>query len=114
MFGRRHPATTPAAAVPCRACSELAELNAVTLQALVERGALYIDARHLPGDRITDDVALVEARMHGRYVPSCPSDATDALAAYARLAAVQPSQRERAEPERGAPARTAERHLLRA
>jgi hypothetical protein len=96
------------------ACSELAELNAGSLRALVERGALYIDARSLPGDRITDDIALVEAKMHGRYVPSCPSDAVEALAAYTRLTTAQPRDHQRAEPERRPPARTAEAHFVRA
>lgn len=73
------------------ACTDLAITNQTTLRALVERDALFIDARYLTGDQVTDHTDLIEAKMAGRYVPAAASDLAPALAGYTLLAAAQPT-----------------------
>jgi hypothetical protein len=73
------------------ACTELAVTNQMTLRALVDRAALFIDARYLTGDQVTDHPDLIEAKMAGRYVPAAASDLTPALAGYATLVAAEPT-----------------------
>ena len=71
------------------ACTDLAITNQTTLRALVERDALFIDARYLTGDQVTDHTDLIEAKMAGRYVPAAASDLAPALAGYTSLAAAR-------------------------
>lgn len=73
------------------ACTDLAVTNQTTLRALVERDALFIDARYLTGDQVTDHTDLIEAKMAGRYVPAAASDLAPALAGYTTLAHPPPT-----------------------
>lgn len=71
------------------ACLDLAATNQATLRALIDRDALFIDARYLTGDQVTDSTALIEAKLTGRFVPAAAGDLAPALAAYASLATAQ-------------------------
>jgi hypothetical protein len=73
------------------ACTEIAVTNQTTLRALLDRDALFIDARYLTGDQVTDHTDLIEAKMAGRYVPAAASDLAPALAGYTSLAGAQPT-----------------------
>lgn len=67
------------------ACRDIATSSEVSLRAQSARDMLFIHARHLEGDRITDSPALVTAKLEGRFVPASPVDIEPVLAAYAEL-----------------------------
>lgn len=67
------------------ACRDIATSSEVSLRAQSAREMLFIHARHLEGDRITDSPALVTAKLEGRFVPASPVDIEPVLAAYAEL-----------------------------
>lgn len=98
------------------ACTDLAVTNRATLRALVERDALFIDARYLTGDQVTDHTDLIEAKMAGRYVPAAASDLAPALAGYTSLAKALPTASagppDRAPADRGAETRRVDPHTL--
>lgn len=98
------------------ACTDLAVTNHTTLSALVERDALFIDARYLTGDQVTDHTDLIEAKMAGRYVPAAASDLAPALAGYTTLAKALPTASagppDRAPADRGAGIRRVDRPTL--
>ena len=75
-----------AVATALEACAEIATANAATLEVLANRGMLFIDARHLPGDRVSDHPELVTAKVDGRYVPAASEDVTPVVEAYLPLA----------------------------
>ncbi len=68
------------------ACTNIAIANATTLDAIASRGTLFIDARQLPGDRVSDDPGLVTAKLDGRLVPADCDDVTPIVEAYQPLA----------------------------
>lgn len=74
-----------AVATALEACAEIATANAATLEVMASRGMLFIDARHLSGDRVSDYPELVAAKVDGRYVPAASGDVTPVLEAYLPL-----------------------------
>lgn len=67
------------------ACHEIATSSEVALRAQSSRGMVFIHARHLEGDRVTDSPALVTAKLEGRYVHASAVDIEPVLATYAEL-----------------------------
>jgi len=73
-------------AATLEACAEIATANAATLEVMANRGMLFVDARHLSGDRVSDYPELVAAKVDGRYVPAASEDVTPVVEAYLPLA----------------------------
>lgn len=63
-------------------CQSIATSSRSALAAQADRGMLYLHARHLDGDRVTDSPALVSAKIAGRYVPAAEQDVAPVLEAY--------------------------------
>lgn len=82
----------PMAAELVAVCQSLAASGRSALAAQADRGMVYVHARHLDGDRVTDSPALVSAKIAGRYVPAAEQDVEPVLEAYAARAAYVPRQ----------------------
>lgn len=63
-------------------CRDIADSASHALSSQFDRGMVYIHARHLDGDRVTDSPELVAAKLDGRYVPASAVDVEPVLAAF--------------------------------
>ena len=73
-----------------RSFADIAQWNAAVLDRLGRAGELYFPARTLTGEQVTDQPALVDAKLRGRLAPA-PSEQVQRLAeGYAAAAAVAP------------------------
>ncbi len=66
---------------------EVADWNATTVQRLSNTGQLYVPARALTGDEVTDHPDLAAAKLAGRYVAARPEHLRPLLVAYAAASA---------------------------
>lgn len=73
-----------------RAFTDIAGWNAAVLEKLRRTGQLYVAGYWLTGAQVTNDPSLVEAKIHGNFVPA-PADRVQPLAqAYAAARASAP------------------------
>jgi len=75
-----------------RAFTDIASSNAAVLENLSRTGQLYVSGHRLTGDQVTDDPPLVNAEVHGSFVPAPAQQVRPLAQAFAAARAGAPAQ----------------------
>jgi hypothetical protein len=74
-----------------RAFTDIAASNAAVLEYLNRTGQLYVSGHRLTGDQVTDDPSLVDAKVHGGFVPAPAQQVQPLAQAYVAARAGAPT-----------------------